>query len=331
MSDALHGRATEQPLSQVADGVTAEGDPATWPGRILLVEDSDVVRAMVRQHLENEGYAVTVAENGEAALRAARAERPDVVLMNIEMPVLDGRQTLKQMKLDHELEDIPVIFLTGRTSREEMLAGLRMGAHDYLRKPFDPAELIARVSAALRVARLQQQLGKRNAELDSLSRTDVLTGLHNRRDGEEWLKVESARALRYRRPLSLVMIDIDFFKKINDRYGHARGDTVLREMSRRLAAVLRQGDIAARWGGEEFLVLLPDTDVDGAQRLGERVLQVMRSQPVVFDSTTNCSITVSLGVASGSGAEPDALLKRADDALYAAKGAGRDRLVLAVP
>jgi diguanylate cyclase (GGDEF)-like protein len=233
------------------------------------------------------------------------------------------------MKLDPDLQEIPVIFLTGRTGREEMLAGLRMGAHDYLSKPFDPAELIARVSAALRVARLQQQLGRRNAELDQLSRTDMLTGLHNRRHGEECLRAEVVRAQRSNRPLSLFMIDIDFFKKINDRYGHARGDTVLQEMARRLLAVLRRGDVAARWGGEEFLVVLPDTDTGGASQLGTRVLEAMRSRPIALGEHLSCPITVSLGIATAIVAEPEELLKRADDALYAAKEAGRDRFVTA--
>jgi two-component system, cell cycle response regulator len=328
MSESITHRADDGKRSLVDSDDELTGASANSTGHILLVDDSRLVRAMVRKHLVGEGYLVDEAEDGEVALRLCRQERPDIVLMNVEMPVLDGRQTLMLMKADDALRDIPVIFLTGRTSSEEMVAGLKMGAHDYLRKPFEPSELIARVSAALRVARLQRQLSMRNAELDSLSRIDVLTGLHNRRHGDEYLVVECGRAVRGGRSIAVLMLDIDLFKSINDRYGHSNGDVVLREFAVRVVSVLRQGDLVARWGGEEFLGVLPDTDLKGAVVLAERILRVVRERPVALGDGTTCALTVSIGVASGTGKDPESLLKIADNALYAAKAEGRDRLCI---
>jgi two-component system cell cycle response regulator len=304
---------------------------APAPGVVLVVEDSDVVRAIITRYLTEAGHVVLVAEDGEQALALCRAERPEIVLLNQEMPVLDGRQTLLRMKAEPGLEEIPVIFVTGRSSRDDMIAGLRMGAHDYLCKPFDPPELIARVSAALRVARLQQQLVRRNEELDALSRTDALTGLHNRRHAEEVLAAECARAQRYHRPIGVFMIDVDHFKAINDRFGHAGGDEVLRAIARRLLVAVRQQDIAARWGGEEFLVVLPETGSAGAAAAAERVLAAMRHDPVPLEGERSCQFTVSIGVADGGETDPEALVKGADQALYAAKAAGRDRMAVAPP
>jgi diguanylate cyclase (GGDEF)-like protein len=324
MSKSTHQADDEAPSRVASDEEWADSSA----GHILLVDDSRLVRAMVRKHLVGEGYSVEEAENGEIALRLCRKERPDIVLMNLEMPVLDGRQTLMQMKADETLREIPVIVLTGRTSSEEMVAGLRMGAHDYLRKPFEPSELIARVSAALRVARLQRQLSKRNAELDSLSRTDALTGVHNRRHGDEYLVIECGRAVRSGRPIAVLMLDVDLFKTINDRFGHSGGDVVLREMAVRITSLLRQGDLFARWGGEEFLGVLPDTDLEGAIVLAERILQDIRKRPVALSDNTTCAFTVSIGVASGSGADPEGLVKVADNGLFAAKAEGRDRVCI---
>jgi two-component system, cell cycle response regulator len=305
--------------------------------RILFAEDSTVIRAMVRKALEAAGYVVLEAANGQVAFDLCLQDRPDVALLDVEMPVLNGPQLLERLRADQRFADMPVIFLTGRTSTAEMVEGLRIGAHDYLRKPFEPAELIARVSAAVRVARLQQQLTTRNDELALLSRTDQLTGLSNRRHGEERLRAEIEAAQRYQRPLTVLMIDIDHFKHVNDRYGHAGGDAVLRGLGRRLRDLLRGADLAARWGGEEFVVLLPDTSVAGGAALAERLLETMRETPVVIDDQATaddratCTVTVSIGAASSDETPLAEILRRADEALYRAKRAGRDRLQLAGP
>jgi diguanylate cyclase (GGDEF)-like protein len=299
------------------------------PATILVAEDSLVVRAVVRRHLEAQGYDVLEAEDGPAALQRCRAEQPDVVLLDVEMPGLTGYQVLEALKADSELSLIPVVFLTGRTSTEDVVAGLALGAHDYLKKPFEPAELIARVSSAVRLKAVQDELRARNAELDRLSRTDTLTGVHNRRHVEEHLDQHASAARRHGQELSAIMLDIDHFKAINDAFGHAAGDAVLQEFARRLGTILRAEDIGARWGGEEFLVILPYTDLEGAAVLGERFRASVADEPFVVPPGQTISVTVSGGCASGGGEDPEQLVRDADAALYDAKQSGRNRVVVA--
>lgn len=298
---------------------------------ILVAEDSLVVRAVVRRHLEAQGYAVLEADDGVAALQRCRDDQPDVVLLDVEMPGLNGHEVLAALKSEPELSLIPVVFLTGRTSTEDVVAGLALGAHDYLKKPFEPAELIARVSSAVRLRALQDELRSRNLELDRLSRTDGLTGLHNRWHAEEQLHHHASAARRHDLPLSAIMLDIDHFKDINDTFGHAAGDTVLREFATRLDALLRAEDIGARWGGEEFLVVLPITDLEGASVIGERCRATMADEPFVVPSGETVTVTISGGVASSKGEDPERLVRDADAALYEAKQSGRNRVVTATP
>src|SRR5512133_996046 len=205
------------------------------------------------------------------------------------MPYLDGHAVLARVKADPRLADIPVVFVTSRVTTEDVVEGLRLGAHDYLRKPFEPSELLARVHAAVRSKALQDELRLRNAELELASRTDALTGLRNRRHLEERLQLLAAEGDR----LSVLLCDIDRLKQVNDTRGHAAGDEVLRVVAGRLRAAARPGDVPGRWGGEEFLVVLPG----------------------------------SVGVASGVEDGWEGLLRRADTGLYAAKDGGRDRVV----
>jgi two-component system cell cycle response regulator len=221
------------------------------------------------------------------------------------------------------------VFLTGRTSTEDVVEGLRLGAHDYLKKPFEASELIARVSAAVRVKTLQDELRRSNVELSLLSRTDVLTNLANRRHIEERLYELASLSQRHHQRLAVLMLDIDHFKAVNDTVGHAGGDAVLREFASRLRHALREEDVAGRWGGEEFLVLLSLTDLDGAVVLGERVCQAIAAEPFVLADTSELAITVSCGCAVDDGQNPEELVKRADEALYAAKEGGRNRVVAA--
>ncbi len=296
---------------------------------ILVAEDSKVVRAVLRQHLEAQGYVVVEAEDGDAALKACRERLPDAVLLDVEMPGLDGYQVLTALKADPDLADVPVVFLTGRTETADIVEGLRLGAHDYLKKPFETSELIARVSAAVRVKALQDELRTRNDELDAVSRTDALTGLANRRHIQERLHELSSFARRHKQSLGVVMLDIDHFKEVNDTVGHAGGDAVLCEFSRRVQSVLRDEDTVGRWGGEEFLVLLPGTDAAGALRLGERVCASVASKPFPLPDETTLAVTVSAGCAVDDGQNSEELVRRADDALYEAKESGRNRAVAA--
>jgi two-component system, cell cycle response regulator len=293
-------------------------------GTILVAEDSLVVRAIVCDQLEDEGYDVVQAVDGESALAACATARPDAILLDIEMPGLDGHQVLARLKSDEELKDIPVVFLTGRTGTDDMVAGLRAGAHDYLKKPFEPAELIARIGGAVRIKRLQDELRIRNEQLDRLSRIDELTGLHNRRHIDEQLKKEISTARRHGQPLAVLMLDIDHFKAVNDQEGHPAGDRVLQEFAARVQAVTRDGDVVGRWGGEEFIIIAPQTNDSEALTLGERVRLAIAERPVDLGDHT-ISITVSIGCAVGVGS-PEELVEQADIALYRSKSEGRDRV-----
>ena len=295
-------------------------------GTVLVAEDSLVVRAVLRQHLESQGYTVIEANDGNAALRACRETKPDVVLLDIEMPGLDGHDVLRALKADPDLSDVPVVFLTGRTDTEDLVDGLRLGAHDYLKKPFEASELIARVSAAARVKTLQDELRRRNAELDLISRTDALTGLSNRRHIEERLREFASAAHRHGFSLGVLMLDIDHFKQVNDTVGHAAGDAVLREFATRLRFALREEDIPGRWGGEEFLVILPNTDLAGARMVGQRVCDHIAAKLFPVADHRTLLVTVSGGCAVSDGRDSEELVRRADNALYDAKQNGRNRI-----
>jgi diguanylate cyclase (GGDEF)-like protein len=293
---------------------------------VLIADDSLVIRAVVRSHLEEAGYAVEEAPDGVAAVARCLAAQPDVVLLDIEMPGLDGYQVLARLKADDAVRDTPVVFLTSRTGMADVVAALQAGAHDYLRKPFEPPELVARVAAAAQVKKLQDELRGRNAELDRLTRTDALTGLFNRRHLDEELIRQFSVAYRNATPLAVLLLDIDHFKNVNDTYGHPAGDLVLQEFGRRLGSEVRAGDIAGRWGGEEFLVVLPGADLPAALAVAERIRRTISRSPVVLDGT-HIPVTVSGGCAVGPLDSPEELVARADAALYEAKTGGRNRTV----
>lgn len=296
---------------------------------VLIADDSLVIRAVVRTQLEEKDYRVSEAVDGIATLEQCRLDPPDVVLLDIEMPGLDGYEVLSELKADSCLRNIPVVFLTGRSDMRDLLAGLRGGAHDYLKKPFHGAELLARVGAAAHVKKLQDQLEERNADLELMSRTDGLTGLYNRRHLDDELVRRRNDAQRHQEPLCLLLLDIDHFKHVNDTYGHSTGDLVLRAFAARLQAELRAGDIAGRWGGDEFLVILPHTDLTGGLELAERIRGVMASDGIEAGGT-DIRVTVSGGCALGAvGDSADAVLDLADNCLYEVKVAGRNQIVTA--
>jgi two-component system cell cycle response regulator len=298
--------------------------------RILVAEDSALLRRMLGDVLRAQGWTVLEASNGQTALAQARAEGPHVLLMAREMQGLNGMDVLDQLRSNPRTADMPVVFVTGHTDARELAAGLERGAHDYVRKPVDPVELVARIRTALRLRALHDELARRNAELEQLARTDVLTGLANRRHAEDVLRSTIASARRHTRTLCAVLVDIDRFKSVNDVHGHAAGDAVLREVSLRLAAGLRDEDLAARWGGEEFLLLLPDSP--DATVVCERLRASLADVPVNVHGCLEVPVTASFGWAPWSGEETgEMLVARADLALYCAKDGGRDRVVAARP
>jgi two-component system, cell cycle response regulator len=298
---------------------------------ILVADDSATVRAVLGAQLGGAGYAVVPAADGREALARLREDRPDVALLDIEMPELDGFAVLDAVRADPALATIPVLFLTGRAEAQDVAAGLARGAHDYVRKPIEASELTARVRAALRVKDLADELRRRNAELERLVAIDDLTGVHNRRFTARELKRLVARGRRHGHALSVALLDVDHFKAINDRHGHEAGDAVLVGVAERMAGRLRRDDVVGRWGGEEFLVLLPEIGPAGAARVAEDVRAVVAAEPFSVAGGP-LRVTASLGWATWDGDETgEALLRRADAALYAAKAAGRNAVRRAAP
>ena len=297
-------------------------------GTILVADDSMVVRAVLRRQLETDGHTVVEAVNGEEAIDACREYHPDVILLDVEMPVLDGHATLARLKADPQLKDIPVVFLTGRVDTADVVNGLRLGAHDYLRKPFEANELMARVSAALRTKWLQDELRARNAELDRVSRIDMLTNIYNRRHLDEHLRAVISAARRHDRTVGVLIVDIDHFKNVNDEHGHLAGDAVLREVAARLQQAMRTEDALGRWGGEEFLAVLTDTPPEGVRVMAERLRQGVAAAPFTLDDGSQIRVTVSVGHTNGR-EDAEVLVHRADDALYVAKAEGRNRVASA--
>ena len=295
--------------------------------RVLVVEDQDDIRLLIRVELEHAGYEVSEAADGLAGLVVARESPPDVVLLDVNMPGLDGYGVLKELKQDRDLAHIPVVFLTAQDSPEDIVAALEMGAHDHVAKPFHSSELIARVAAALRVKQMQDDLNRRNVELDTASRTDSLTGLPNRRHMDERLAAALAAATRGEGNVGVALVDVDRFKEVNDAFGHAVGDEVLQIVAQRLGGMLRAGDVAARWGGEEFLVLLASSDLRAVGRVAERLRVVIGDDAIRLRDGRELRVTVSVGCSAG-GDDPDSLLRRADEALYRAKGAGRNAVAV---
>jgi two-component system cell cycle response regulator len=291
---------------------------------ILIAEDSATIRAVLTAQLTDSGYRVVAATNGREALERFAQDRPDVALLDIDMPELDGMGVLDVVVGDPELATIPVVFLTGRATSEDVAEGLARGAHDYLRKPVESSELAARVRAALRTKGLADELRERNAELELLATTDHLTGLYNRRFVVRELERLILRAGRHGHPLSVAMLDIDHFKSINDQHGHAVGDAVLIEVAARIKRRLRGDDMVGRWGGEEFLLVLPETLPEGTGIVAESVRAAIADEALALVAGS-LDVTASIGWATWEpGDGSDNLLGRADLALYSAKAAGRN-------
>ena len=300
------------------------GDDRVVTPSILVVDDSKAMRRILARALEAAGYRVSEAENGQVALDACRAAAPDLMLLDIDMPVMDGATTLKEMKADEDLLDIPVLFLTARTSGSDLAAGLELGAEDYLRKPCEPAELTARVAAALRQSAQKKNLEGIALEADRLSTVDTLTGVGNRRQFD--IRTDQMLAtMDGATAVGLLIIDIDHFKSVNDNEGHPVGDAVLRIVAARLANAISDPQLFVRWGGEEFVVLAIGLTDDGVTELAERLRGVIGDRPFAIDER-RLAITVSVGCVSGQLDALAAAVAAADEALYRAKRAGRNRV-----
>ena len=301
---------------------------------ILFVEDSKTQGAETKNFLEKSGYAVTWVMDGMSVLRLAKTRPFDVILLDRVLPDMDGNKVCAWLKQNEDTKGVPVIMLTAMSATTEKVKGIEAGADDYLPKPYEEAELNARVYAALRTKALRDELNKANHELkemlartEALAITDPLTGLFNRRRFEVMLDLEFKKATRYATPLSCMMIDIDHFKAVNDTYGHAVGDMVIKDVALLIQQGIRDIDTACRWGGEEFVVLSPMTTMDNDLHPAQRILKSVAEH--VFAGMGDKKTTISIGVAdlSGSGIDSaDKLVQTADKALYEAKKKGRNRV-----
>jgi two-component system, cell cycle response regulator len=292
------------------------------PATILCIEESRTIRALVQERLLARGFDVVESETAAKALALVERTTPDVVLLDSDLAARDGYSLLTALKARAALADVPVILLAEENSVEWVVDVIERGAHDFVKKPVDPAELVSRVESALRSKSLMDELRRRNNELDVVSRTDVLTGLYNRRHLEEALRQLTSQARRYAQPFTIVMFDIDRLTDINDAHTAEGGDDVLRTIARRIRSSIRESDVVGRWGGEQFLALLPMTDLSGARTFAERIRAMIDWAEVVIDGVGTVHVTVSAGIAEGTNVGE--LLLRADEALYTAKKDGRN-------
>jgi len=302
--------------------------------RILVVEDSRAQAERVGSVLREKGYDVAFAADGAAAIRMVRANPPDLVLLDMVLPDRSGAEVLRIVKALPD-QFIPVILLSVKADLESRVKGLQMGAEDYLAKPFHDIEILARVGAMLRIKTLQDDLRQARDRLDRLSVTDGLTEIPNHRHFQDQLRREFGRAQRYQSPLSLIMIDLDRFKDINDKWLHPFGDKVLKGTAEVIRHSLRDPDVCARYGGEEFAVVLPNTSVHGGAKVANRIREAVATQRYVVDGRRDAassapievSSTCSAGVAAYPSKDigtPEDLVRHADEALFKAKRGGRN-------
>ena len=322
---------------------------------IVIIDDSISSQLLIKYFLEVEGYKdIVIADSARAAYKlllgedgiGGIAEKVDLILLDIMMPDIDGIEACRIIKQNERLKDVPIIIITAKTEREVLKSSFWVGAMDYIKKPIDDVEMLARVYSALRLKtetdcrkarelellQVKRQLEEVNLNLQQMSFIDGLTGVANRRGFDEVLQNEWNYGVLTQRPLSLVFIDIDYFKNYNDTYGHLMGDECLKQVASSLNNLfMRSRDIFARYGGEEFAAILPNTDMQGAMVVAERIRTEIETLMIPHaSSAVNKYVTISLGVASiipRGGGSPIILVTEADTALYHAKHEGRNRVV----
>ena len=310
----------------------------SMPLHVLLADDDPTQCLFVSWLLRRAGYVVDVVDDGEKALDQIATGTYQMLVTDWEMPRLDGPTLCRRVRKLALPGYLYILILTGHSTTESVVAGLDAGADDYIRKPPNEAELLARLSAGRRVVRLEQSLRESTARVELLSITDELLGVFNRRYLNEKLPDEIRRAHRYKRPLSIVIADLDHFKSVNDRFGHQAGDEALKSFARLVRSRLRQScDWIARFGGEEFVLVLPEATSAGAVITAERIRQACSSAPLLTNPA-EIVVTASFGVAElqleegkPPAAQSDCLLRRADAALYRSKNGGRNCVTQAEP
>jgi diguanylate cyclase (GGDEF)-like protein len=308
------------------------------PSTVLIVDDVPLNRKLQQTYLDSEGYNVMMASDGLEALEKIRQQPPDLVLLDVMMPRMNGFEVCQSLKDDEGTRFIPIILVTALNEIEDKVKGIEAGADDFICKPFNKLELLARVKSLLRIKHLHDELDKKVKELEvaqrnlyMLSITDGLTQLFNYRFFNEQLKHELNRAQRHNLHVSITMIDIDYFKSYNDTHGHPAGDELLRMIAHLLRTNIRNIDIAARYGGEEFALILIESDKNAAATVASKIRALIEQFHFPNEETQpNGKLTVSMGVATypEEAGSPDALVALADNRLYKAKAAGRNQVIL---
>ena len=303
--------------------------------RVLIVDDDPLIVRQMSNLLKQSGYEPHAAGSGEEALRVLDSMACQIVLTDWHMPDMDGLALCRQLRLRKDDGYIYILILTVRDSTDDILAGLAAGADDYVVKGATPAEILARLEVGRRTTHLERSLRKSNDMNRRMAITDALTGLHNRRFLMKYLPRELERSRRFSHPLAVISCDLDDFKRINDQFGHEAGDEILQTFALRAGNCIRQGiDWVARSGGEEFVIVLPETGLKGASRAAERLREVLSTQPI-STSSGSLAVTVSMGVTALETAQELAavsvreLLRAADRNLFTSKHLGKDRATVA--
>jgi diguanylate cyclase (GGDEF)-like protein len=293
--------------------------------KVLIADNGEDTKSVLGKILLDEGYECIFVENSSEVIDRVYTELPDIIILDLKFSKPHSLEILKQLKSAPSTRDIPVIIITSKRSQLKLAKGYEFGAYDYISRPFFKQEVLARISNITFAC-------DRVKELEKLLDRDYLTGLYNRRFFMERFLEEIAWSVRYKEPLSIMMLDIDFFKKINDTYGHGCGDEILKQISNALLSVLRAEDIVARYGGEEFIILLPNTNPEGALTAAEKLRVTVQDRNFLCESgDIRLSVTISIGVTIYNGEtelSPDRLIEQADGALYSAKEGGRNRVVV---
>ncbi len=302
------------------------------PGRILLLESKDILAAEVTGYLSEAGHIVERARTGEEADKLLDAAAPDLIIVNLRLAGEDGLRLCSQFRSKDITRHVPILLIINPDDLEELAKGMDLGVTDYLIRPFDRNELLARTRTQIRRRRYHGQLRDLLDKSVSMAYTDALTGVYNRRYMNAHLDRQVMEIADTRKSVSVIMLDLDHFKDVNDRHGHVAGDEVLKEATRRISANIRDFDMVARYGGEEFVIVMPNTDLDIATSVAERLRQSLESKAfAAVEAGTSITVTASLGIATTS--DPmetaESLLKRADNAMYAAKRAGRNQVCAA--
>ena len=309
--------------------------------KILIVDDYPANIKVLGELLRGK-YELLVATNGLKAIAIAKEKMPDLILMDVMMPEMDGFSAASVIRKDELTDDIPIIFITAKGETEDVVKGFDAGGQDYITKPFNPQELLARVNTHLELKQSKQtikdysgklenanrKLKESNAKLEFMASHDQLTGLPNRRYMRNRIKDEQVRSERSGKPFALVMGDIDDFKHVNDTYGHEAGDGVLKHISQIFMSSLRKQDSVSRWGGEEFLLLLPETDINGAVTASEKIRSRLEVESYEYNGGL-IHLTITLGVFCYEDSQGiDGTIKRADEALYKGKKGTKNCVVV---